>query len=276
VIFVIFGKAFYLLLSIQTAEMTGEPLKEEGCFAITMERKYYHRGNAFIKKSLRPDEFRVGYRGIYVPRLGKERLLNEAESLQYIREHTDIPVPKVFCHFEDRDAYYLITEYIEGVHMADLGDSQRSVVIEELESYRMKLKSLASNKLGGPSGIVVPPYRVMERTETNDWQLSPSVEPREYVFCHNDLSQHNIIVDATTLKIKAIIDWEYSGFYPSYFDSPFFQRKGPSVAMNDEIDDSMELLQFLQSQVGSYPICACRCSLLTDMNLKSILKPIVK
>ncbi|KAM4060353.1 hypothetical protein HRG_014242 [Hirsutella rhossiliensis] len=81
--------------------MTSEPIQEEGCIATTFERKYYQRGRVFIKRSLRPNEFRTGYRGLHIPRLGKE-------------------LPTVYCHFEDDGAYYLITEYIEGVSMSEL------------------------------------------------------------------------------------------------------------------------------------------------------------
>lgn len=63
-----------------------------------------------------------------------ERIRNEAESLRYVRQHTDIPVPAIFCDFEDDDAYYLVTEYIEGVSMSDLTESQKAVVREELET----------------------------------------------------------------------------------------------------------------------------------------------
>lgn len=81
----------------------------------------------------------------------------------------------------------------------------------------------------------------------DDWDLRPS-ETEEYVFCHNDLSQHNVIVDPKSLRINAIIDWEYSGFFPKQFEFPFFERPGPSEAMDGEKDDSEELLALLMSQ----------------------------
>ncbi|KJZ70108.1 hypothetical protein HIM_10511 [Hirsutella minnesotensis 3608] len=205
------------------------------------------RGRVFIKRSLRPNEFRTGYRGLHIPRLGKERLKNEAESLQFIQQHTDIPVPTVICHFEDDGAYYLITEYIEGVGMSELKEEQKAMVREELESQRAKLKALKSSSLGGPSGIVIPPYRVLRRTEREHWYLQPSTHD-EYVFCHNDLSQQNIIVDQDSLKINAIIDWEYAGFFPARFDYPFYARLGPSSAINSEVDDSLDLLEFLHAK----------------------------
>ncbi|KAI1499165.1 kinase-like domain-containing protein [Biscogniauxia marginata] len=224
--------------------MSAEPFKEEGCFAITFERKYYHRGGSFIKRSLRPREFRTGLRGLHIPRVGKERLMNEAESLLFIREHTDIPVPTVYCHFEDDEAYYLIVEYIEGESMSDLEETQKAIVREELKRHLATLKTLKSNRIGGPGGIVIPPYRIQARTEQDNWDLQPSSSD-EYVFCHNDLSQQNVVVDPDTLKINAILDWEYAGFFPAHFDFPFYNRLGPSIAIKDEVDDSAELLQFL-------------------------------
>src|SRR3954465_3244944 len=77
-----------LLFFPAVAMSTEQEAREDGCFAVTYERKYYHRGGAFIKKSLRPKEFRTGYRGLHVPRLNKESLMNEAESLRYIRRNT--------------------------------------------------------------------------------------------------------------------------------------------------------------------------------------------
>ncbi|KAI1367471.1 kinase-like protein [Xylaria arbuscula] len=220
---------------------------EEGYIATSAERKYYHRGGSFIKRSLRPREFMTGYRGLHVPRYRNQILMNEAASLQFVRQHTDIPVPRVLCDFKDDDSYYLITEYVEGICMADLSDDQKAVVGIELQRHLETLKSLRSNKLGGPSGIVIPPYRVVRQTQVDHWHLQPSKQ-EEYVFCHNDLSQHNVIVDPATLKINGIIDWEYAGFWPAYFEWPFYTRIGPSVALKDEVDDSLELLDFLKSR----------------------------
>ena len=64
--------------------------KEIDCFAVTAERKYY---KTFVKRSLRPREWQVSqFLGtIHVPRLGKERLLNEAAAMQFVSEHTKIP-----------------------------------------------------------------------------------------------------------------------------------------------------------------------------------------
>lgn len=73
-------------------------------------------------------------------------------------------------------------------------------------------------------------------------------EGEEYCFCRNDLSQHNVIVDPGTLKISAIIDREYAGFWPEYFEGAFYERPGPSAALDAEVDDVPRLLRFLADQ----------------------------
>ena len=223
--------------------------REAGCFVITTERKFYRVDNVFIKRSLRPSEWQTSpIKGtIHIPRQGKERLRNEAAALKFIREHTNVPVPKLICNFEDNDAVYLVTEYVEGVNMNDLEGSQKEIVTQELERHLQTIHNLRSSKLGGPGGLVVPPYRVTLASFRDDWDLQSS-ESEDYVFCHNDISQQNVIVDPESLKIAAIVDWEYAGFYPAYFESPFYQRLGPSAAIGDEEDDSKTLLEFLQAQ----------------------------
>lgn len=70
------------------------------------------------------------------------------------------------------------------------------------------------------------------------WRPKPEiVEGASYVFCHNDLGQHNVIVDPDTLEIKAIIDWEYGGFWPEWFKQPYWERKGPNAPLGGEEDD---------------------------------------
>lgn len=213
--------------------------------AKTAERQYYKRDAFFIKRSLRPSEYMTTHRGtIHIPRLGKERLQNEAESLRFIRCSSNIPVPTIYGLFDVDSSYFLIMEYAEGVDMSDLSEDQKKLVWPELKQHLATLQQLKSYKIGGPSGIIIPPYRVMRLTENESWPQKLAASP-EYVFCHNDLSQQNIIVDPETLKINAIIDWEYAGFWPPYFEAPFYMRLGPSVAIDGEPDDVPRLLGFL-------------------------------
>lgn len=86
----------------------------------------------------------------------------------------------------------------------------------------------------------------MKLTNKDEGYLRDS-KSSEYVFCHNDLSQHNVLVNPVTLKINAIVDWKYTGFFPSFFEFPLYNRFGPSVALEDE-DDASKLVGFLVSQ----------------------------
>lgn len=130
--------------------------REQDCTAITTERKYFHIDGSFVKRSLRPHEWQHSpFQGLLcIPRLGNERLLNEAAALRFISKNTDIPVPKLHACFEDDGAVYLITEYIEGVAMTDLEPEKRKTVETELEVHIATLRSLQSNVWGGPSGLV--------------------------------------------------------------------------------------------------------------------------
>lgn len=159
---------------------------------------------------------------------------------------SDIPVPRLYGAFEIDGSYILITEYIPGVSLSDLSEEQRIKVYPEVNQHLAALHKIRSKTIGGPSGVVIPPNRVMEATDNDSWPRYSS-SSNEYVFCHNDLSQYNIIVNSTTLRINAIIDWEFAGFYPPYFEACFYKRPGPSVALDGEPDDVPKLLQFLRT-----------------------------
>ncbi|KAB8339130.1 hypothetical protein FH972_022066 [Carpinus fangiana] len=224
--------------------------KEDGCFSITVERKYYHTGNCFMKRSLRRREWQLTPMGtIYMPRLGAERIKNEAAALRFVAEHTNIPIPRLHCCFEDDEAAYLVTEYVEGVSMASLDDDKKEPVKQALKGHLATLHGLRSNRVGNPEANAqfVPPYRALQKLARDDWTF-PLAETDEYVFCHGDLSQHNVIVDPESLEIAAIVDWEFAGFFPEYFEFPFFERPGPSVALGDEVDDTQKLVDFIKQK----------------------------
>ncbi|KAF7954426.1 hypothetical protein EAE96_005548 [Botrytis aclada] len=218
-------------------------VSEDGCFSTTFERKYYKKANLFVKRSLRESEYRKGYRGLHIPKLGKERLMNEAASLNFIHKFTNIPIPQLYDHFEYDGAYHVVSEYVEGVNMADLSKDQKEMVNREIDIHLTTMHNLTSSQIGGPSGIIIPPCRILTKMANQMW--NPPTKDCSYVFCHMDLSQHNIIVDPATCKIQAIIDFEYSGFWPVQFELPFYKRLGPSVAREGEIDDTNKLLKFL-------------------------------
>ena len=231
----------------ETPYKASSPVLEEGCVGQTWERKYYRLGEVFVKRSLRPREFQTGINGLHVPRVGNERLINEAATLKYICENTGIPVPSLICDFQDDESHYVITEWVEGIGMDDIPNEEKPRVHAEIKAHLTTLHNLKSKTLGGPTGIVIPPHRVCEMTKNDKWNLKAS-DTEEYVFCHNDLSQNNIILDSDTFKIRAIIDWEYAGFFPAYFEKEIYMRMGHSGILKGEVDDRSNLLEFLESE----------------------------
>ena len=131
--------------------------------------------------------------------------------------------------------------------MMDIPDEEKPCVNAEIKKHLSTLHDLRSKAIGGPTGIVIPPYRVFNVTMNDKWDLKSS-DTEEYVFCHNDLSQQNIILDPDTFKIKAIIDWEYAGFFPAYFEKEIYMRLGHSGILKGEVDDRSNLLEFLESE----------------------------
>ncbi|ODM24058.1 hypothetical protein SI65_01648 [Aspergillus cristatus] len=168
----------------------------------------------------------------HVPRLNKERLQNEAAALRFIHcVCPEIPVPRFYRALEVDG---MITEYVTGVGMTGLSKGEKKVVTEELLRYVDMLHRIKSKTTGSPDpeveGPVIPPYRAMAADDRKYTWPRKTSDKEEYVFCHNDLSQANVIVDAKILKIKAIVDWEYAGFWPEWFEMRIWERVGRSVA----------------------------------------------
>ena len=96
--------------------------------------KYYRfndRGRV-LKRSLRQNECYIHSNGEqYLPPLVVERLKNEAASMAFIRENTDIPVPKLLDTYEEDGSYHLWMEYVDGVDMSKLTDQERSQIIPQ-------------------------------------------------------------------------------------------------------------------------------------------------
>ncbi|PPR06700.1 hypothetical protein CVT26_001367 [Gymnopilus dilepis] len=223
-------------------------IAEEGCTAITEQKKYYEIDNVFVKRNLTPSEWAINIYGhLLIPYKCKERLKNEAAAIRYIKANTSIPVPNIRCAFEDHGRFYLMTDIVPGVQMANLPDDVKGQVIKEVDGYVAQMHAIKSKVMGGFAGDVILPYRLSQFLSPDDDAKFRDADTPEFVLCHNDLSQHNIIVDEETLKVNAILDWEYAGFFPPEFDGKFYLRPGPSVALEGELDDVEELFQVIDA-----------------------------
>ena len=211
------------------------------------EREFRSYPDRFYKRSLRPKEYVLNVRGEpVVPPMGYERLQNEAACLTFIRKTTNIPVPDVLHAYDDEGAFVLVTQRLSGVRMDKLRAEDQAVVMKEVESHIQTLRNLRSTRTGGPSGLVCPPPRGTQYfSKDTQWSPRTSSTP-DFVFCHCDLSQSNIIVDPEPLKIEGIIDWEHGGYWPAFFESPFFRDPRPSGAQFRNEADNSQFIDFLR------------------------------
>ncbi|KAG8405238.1 hypothetical protein J3458_021903 [Metarhizium acridum] len=195
--------------------------REPGCSVVLADKKYFHVGDWFMKRTLRQHEWQSVSDKIVIvpPTTYPQRWKTDAAILRFLRKETNIPLPPAECTFKDDGAFYFQSQFVDGVSMKELAQEEKEVVTKELERC---------------------------------WR--PMRKKGEYVFCHNDLGQHNVIVDPETLKIQAIIDWEFGGFWPAWFERPFWKRPGPSVAVEGEEDDVQRCRDWLMSHCDEVEI----------------------
>ncbi len=113
-----------------------------------------------------------------------------------------------------------------------------------------QLPTLTSKTLGALCGSVIPPVRVTGRDRRPVWDNRTAKIDR-YVFCHNDLARHNVMVHPKIWEVLAIIDWEDSGFYPPEFEYPFWLK---SIAERHHEDEDNDHLIALLDEQGTWSL----------------------
>jgi len=180
------------------------------------------------------------------PWMSRERLVNEYTTLEYIAERTTIPVPKPLYLGDVNGCLAMTTEWVDGVPFDDLDPQIRST--SYLDEYIQttvlpQLNVLTSHTSGTIRGVVLPPRRLFDTYPQRQWCPRTS-EKEEYRFTHNDLSQHNFLCNKKTGKVEVIIDWEFAGFYPSFFEAPLW--RAPYYEIEDDPEELGKLLDFLE------------------------------
>lgn len=217
------------------------------------ERHYTLTSSTFTKRELRQDELPVSKRtGQKVqPRWSRERLENEAATLKFIAAKTSIPTPEFLGLYEEDSLLHLRTNRVIGVSLDEIKEADAAKAVAHVEEYLTsyilpQLRALRHNTIGSvDEGLpLVPPSRITCRDKRSCWSRKSSLE-QEFVFCHNDLSQHNIFVDPGTFDITAIIDWEFAGFFPIKFEIPFWRQPWNKQIIDDSHTD--ELIRLLDS-----------------------------
>ncbi|KAG8410351.1 hypothetical protein J3459_017161 [Metarhizium acridum] len=161
------------------------------------------------------------------PFWAKERLQNEAATLQFISDNTSIPVPKCRLYSKD-NILHLETQLIEGVLLKDIEEASRPTAIATVHDQLThtiipQLQALRRNYIGSVDSTlpVFPPQRVYMR-DRRPWERVTS-DTDCFVLCHNDPGPQNIFICPSSFQITGIIDWEFSGYFPSYFEIPLWK-----------------------------------------------------
>lgn len=196
--------------------------------------------------------------------------LAEAHAMQFVAQHTSIPVPKVYCAFVHNGSTYIVMSKMDGEIAASgwLSRTEESKrrILDQLRSMVSELRTiqpleemgvanvnggpfydcrLPSKLLWGPFDTVCEFHKALANEpdlDANFEKLPPDlVELLTYykrpcntlVFTHGDLSSLNILVRGD--DVVGIIDWETSGWFPSYWEytcawnvnpyNPFWQQE---------------------------------------------------
>lgn len=173
---------------------------------------------------------------------GTRVLAREAVAMEFIRQNTSIPIPRVYAFFESGGIGHIVMEKMRGTALNAIMGTLSAVDLLEIHrqlcQIMLQLRRIPCQaSLGGwPSG----PYnnidfRDPEPVEPFDsidrfwlwWlqkrRLDPCAPPAalssnmEYALAHGDLVPKNVLVDDGT--IVAVLDWETLGTYPDCWEA---------------------------------------------------------
>ncbi|KAK3940695.1 kinase-like domain-containing protein [Diplogelasinospora grovesii] len=160
----------------------------------------------------------------------RQRIFNEAAALQFIRDSTTIPVPAVIAVGEGPDGFFVTTELIDGIPLADIGEKCEVATLpghEKTKCSACQATAIANAKTFVEETVLPQLRRLTSCTTGFNGFVNPppwvtEVDRREsavpeFVFCHGDLGPHNIMTDPFTLKVTGLVDFENAGYFPSEF-----------------------------------------------------------
>lgn len=178
--------------------------------------------------------------------------LSEATTMEFLRKHTSLPIPKVYCAFKHGNRTYIVMERIRGRVIVDgwlqRTDESRAQLLAQLKGYLDEMRALEPpvpgmvqgvygskledfrvgvNGIGGygpfpsvsafhhflVSGIGVLPGGLPDMNRLAQFYADST---HKACFTHGDLSALNILVKGD--KVVGIIDWEMAGWYPEYWE----------------------------------------------------------
>lgn len=190
----------------------------------------------FMKRNIEPSEFVVNKfnHRIHVQPNGANRIRNEKLALEYVRNNTSIPVPEVIFYLDEGSRVYLATRFIEGIPLADIEDRKdKQKVFEQVDSYVKELEEHRWSRIRSFGLDVCLPPCATYLDAPSAWARFKQMPDERFVLCHGDLHDYNILVDPKTLKVTAIIDWEFAGYYPPNVDPRRYKYGRDIIHLSD-------------------------------------------
>lgn len=159
----------------------------------------------------------------------RERLRNEAATLAFVAANTTIPVPSCRLYTQNGLLHLETKRITNGVLLEEIDQERRAAaaaaVDHQITSFVLpQLRSLRRGYIGSvdPSIPVFPPQRVYD-CDRRPWDRISAAAADALALCHNDIGPQNIFVCPDTFRIVAIIDWEFAGLFPPYFELPLWR-----------------------------------------------------
>jgi tRNA A-37 threonylcarbamoyl transferase component Bud32 len=158
--------------------------------------------------------------GEYVVKRCRINSINEVKYTILVSEKTKIRVPEIIAYNNE----YIVMEYIEGPTFSESFNDMDDSMINSIVIRLVKIISELKNKIISESRVMgsldnlssEKEYykRIIELAENPNIKIPSSEEIGKISFCHGDLRGSNIILNEECNEIRAIIDWEYAGYYP--------------------------------------------------------------
>lgn len=215
------------------------PKAKETVWCESAFKTYLLTPTSFIKREIHHSQRKKNMKGEWmILPWQEERLQNEAAALALIAERTTIPVPRVLsCGRNEDGLAYLEMERLNGIPCYQVGNKCRmpkdrahndsgqcsacqDIAMANADRFVVneilpQLNALRSSTTG-LNGFVIPPPWVLEYDRRSRW-IPKTSDKMDYVFCHGDLTGHNIMVHPQTLEVLVVYDWEHAGYFPPDF-----------------------------------------------------------
>ncbi|KAK1764727.1 kinase-like domain-containing protein [Phialemonium atrogriseum] len=169
--------------------------------------------------------------------------ITEHSSLEYLRDNApDIPVPRPLGMIQMGHYLLLFSSYVPGEDLDKvwprLDESQKQSISMQIDDISTKLRAIPyplGKALGGVNSECCKDARRSIRRNAQPVLSLKDFEDHgvKCVFTHGDLRTANIRVMKADdgWRITCIIDWDFSGFYPGYWES--FKITNTMMAFED-------------------------------------------